>query len=315
MRMKALVTGGAGFIGSHLVEALIRDGHTVVVIDNLSVSDANVSFIKNLGAEFHQADIINFETIEPLFKDVTVVFHLAAMNRAQRSIEQPLDANDVNVTGTLNCLEASRRHKANKFIFVSSSSVYDPTRTEPLEEDMPLKPPHPYGVGKLAGEHYTRVYYELFGLPFVTLRYFSVYGPRQLGTIDKPGVVAKFIHQAMTDTPLDVFGNGTQQRNFSYVKDVVAYTLRAAQEERAVGEVFNIAAEQEISVLELAQEVQNAVGKNVGTAHKPRPTGDPDRNPVSVSKAKRLLNYTPQYTFEQGIRETAAWYEQTFLKQ
>lgn len=311
--MKALVTGGAGFIGSNLAEELITKGHHVTVIDNLSVSDQNVSRLKKIGATVHQVDIVNYDKILPHFKNQDIVFHLAAMNRAQRSIEQPLEANNVNVTGTINVLEAARQSNVKKVIFVSSSSVYDPARTEPLTEDMPLKPSHPYGVGKLAGEHYTRVYHELFGMQTITLRYFSVYGPRQLGTIDKPGVVAKFIHQALSDTPLDVFGDGTQQRNFSYVKDVVQFTLKAAETESAIGEVFNIAAEQEISVLELAETVQHVTGKDVGIKNLPRPKGDPDRNPVDVSKAKKILNYEPQYTFEQGIKETVDWYKETFL--
>jgi UDP-glucose 4-epimerase len=303
-----LVTGGAGFIGSHLVEKLISKGAEVKVIDNLSVGNNNIPLLKKLGVQFLQADIGDYEKIKDFFKDVDTVFHLAAMNRASRSIEKPLEAHKSNITGTLNCLEAARHAGVKKFVFISSSSVYAGQRNIKLTEEMPLAPPHPYGVGKLAGEHYARIYLELFGLNTVILRYFSVYGPRQLGTIDKAGVVAKFVHKAVNNTPLEVYGTGKQLRNFSYVKDVVNYTLLASENELAVGQTFNIAAEKEISVNEVAETVAAVTSKTVTRTSHPLPAGDPDRNPANIEKAKKILNYVPQYDFETGISETVDWY-------
>jgi nucleoside-diphosphate-sugar epimerase len=230
------------------------------------------------------------------------------MNRAARSIEKPLDANKSNITGTINVLEASRRAKVKKFVFSSSSSVYAGQRDKLLTEDMPLSPPHPYGVGKLAGEHYARIYHDIYGLKTVTLRFFSVYGPRQLGTIDKAGVVAKFIHNAMNDLPLELYGDGGQKRNFSYVKDVVNFVILASENDDAVGQVFNVAAEKEVSVKELAVIVKKITGKDSSMVYRPLPAGDPSRNPADITKAKKVFKYAPQYDFPTGIEETFHWY-------
>jgi UDP-glucose 4-epimerase len=306
--MHYLVTGGAGFIGTNLSMELIALGHTVSVIDNLCISDLNVAELESLGANVYVEDIRNFSAIEPYFEGVDVVVHLAAMNRAQRSIEMPLEANEVNITGTLNCLEAARRHKVKRFVNVSSSSVYVNQRDVLLAEDMPLAPPHPYGVGKLAGEHYTRIYKELYELPTVSLRFFSVYGPRQLGHIEKAGVVAKFIHHAMTDTPLEIYGEGTQLRNFSYVADVVECVVRASQEPRAIGEVINVANPHEVDVNYLASVVKSVTGKEIAITHTEALKGDPARNPADTTKCARILGFVPQSTFEEGIKKTYDWY-------
>jgi UDP-glucose 4-epimerase len=308
--MKILVTGGAGFIGSMLVHEEIKKGHEVIVLDDLSVTNRNVPFIKGLGADFHKVDIGKFEEIRHLFTGVDVVFHLAAMNRAQRSIENPIAANQSNINGTLHCLEAARQANVKKFVNISSSSVYAGQRDKPLTEDMPLAPPHPYGIGKLAGEHYTRVYHQLYGLPVVTLRYFSVFGPRQQGNIDRAGVVAKLIYLALTGQPLEIYGDGTQSRNFSFVTDVVRFTILASEVDAAVGHVFNIASEKEVSVNYLVQIIRQTSGCDVGTNFSPIPAGDPPRNPADVTKAKTILNYTPQFGFENGIKETVEWYKQ-----
>jgi nucleoside-diphosphate-sugar epimerase len=309
--MKILVTGGAGFIGTNLVEELVRLKHTVIVIDNLEVTDSNVATLKRLKVAFYKKDIAKYDEIKRLFSKIDIVFHLAAMNRAQRSIEDPLRANASNITGTLNCLEAARQAKVKRFVFISSSSVYAGQRNKNLTEDMPLAPPHPYGVGKLAGEHYARIYHEIYGLETVILRYFSVYGPRQLGMIDKAGVVAKFIHCAVQGKPMEIFGDGEQKRNFTYVKDVVHYSILASQAPSAVGKVINIAAEEEISVNELVALIGKISKKTLKKVYLTRPGGDPDRNPADISMAKKILGYKPQYSFVQGITETVAWYKTT----
>ena len=306
---KILVTGGAGFIGSHLVEKLVKEGSVVVVIDNLSVSDVNVSLLKKLGVRLFKMNIGDYEEIKDCFKGIDTVFHLAAMNRALRSIEDPLTANKSNIDGTINCLEASRQAGVKKFVFVSSSSVYAGQRNKLLTESMPLSPPHPYGVGKLAGEHYVRIYHELFGLPVVNLRFFSVYGPRQLGEIDKPGVIPKFISLVMKKKPIEIWGDGSQMRNFTYVADVVNFVIRAGKSKGAVGQVFNVAAEREVSIKELAEIVMKTMGKKVGFVYKPLPKGDPNRNPADISKAKKMFKYKPKFEIEEGIERTVIWHK------
>lgn len=311
--MNILVTGGAGFIGTNLVEALTKDGAKVLVIDNLCISDHNVAYLKSLGVNVVVEDIVHYDKIAGHFADIDAVVHLAAMNRAQRSIEDPLKANEVNITGTLNVLEAARQAGVRRFVNVSSSSVYVNLRDRLLEEDMPLAPPHPYGVGKLAGEHYARIYHELYELPTTSLRFFSVYGPRQLGTIDKAGVVAKFIHHAMTDRPLEIYGDGNQLRNFSYVGDVVEYVKRALATEAAVGEVINVANPEEVSVNELAEVVSKVTGRSLKIVHTDPLKGDPSRNPANTKKAIKLLGYEPQVQFEEGIKKTLQWYKETYF--
>jgi len=306
--MKVLVTGGAGFIGTNLCEALVAKGDTVKVIDNLSVSDTNLPDLESMGVEFVKADIVNYQEIEPHFKGVDVVVHLAAMNRAQRSIENPLEANKVNIEGTLNCLEAARKNNVQKFINVSSSSVYANREGDLLKEDASLSPLHPYGVGKLAGEHYARVYHELYGLKTVSLRFFSVYGPRQLGSIDKAGVVAKFIHNSFYGEPLEIYGDGKQLRNFSYVGDVVACVLKAIESDEAIGEVINVANPKEVDVNYLAELVKKVSEKDVEIVHIDPLKGDPVRNPADTSKCKRILGYQAETDFEEGISKTFDWF-------
>lgn len=309
--MKILVTGGAGFIGTNLCEALVTQGHSVRVIDNLSVSDANLPVLQKLGVDFVRGDITNYEHMRDAFSGFEVVIHLAAMNRAQRSIEDPLQANKVNIDGTLNCLEASRQNGVSKFINVSSSSVYAQRDGELLQENMALSPLHPYGVGKLAGEHYARVYHELYGLKTLSLRFFSVYGPRQLGSIDKAGVVAKFIHSAVHNQPLEIYGNGKQLRNFSYVGDVVACVLKAIDFEGNAGEVINVANPKEVDINYLAELVQKVSKKDAEIVHVDPLKGDPSRNPADVRKCEALLGYKAQVDFEEGIEKTLAWYTES----
>ncbi|HAW49426.1 TPA: hypothetical protein DCX16_00510 [bacterium] len=308
--MKVLVTGGCGFIGSHLVERLIELGNNVVAIDNLSVSDCNVSSLKKLSACIYPYDISDYNSISSLFDGVDMVFHLAAMNRAQRSIKNPLLANASNITGTLNVLEASCKAGVSKFVNISSSSVYAGVRDRLLSEDMLLSPPHPYGVGKLAGEHYARIYWELYKLPTTTLRYFSVYGPRQLGDIENAGVIAKFIHCAFSGKPLTVYGDGEQKRNFTYVSDVVDITIKAGLVNKTIGNIINVANSREVSVNYLISIIKKFIKRDIDVEYLPRIQGDPERNPADITKAKEILEFSPKVDFEEGIQKTIEWYKE-----
>ena len=298
-----LVTGGAGFIGTNLCEELVRQGHDVLAVDNLSAGENNVEHLKETGVKLVVADIADYAKILPHFKDIDTVFHLAAMNRAPRSIEDPVTAHNTNITGTMNVLEAMRKHEVPKIVFSSSSSVYA-GRAGLLKEDDQLAPPHPYGVGKLAGEHYIRVYGELYGLKYVTLRFFSVYGPRQLGTIDHAGVVPKFIHQAREKLPITIYGDGSQLRNFTYVGDVVRCCLLANERDEALGHIINIANPNEISIIDLAHHVKQITKEEIKLEFKPMPKGDPLRNAADVTKAERVLDYYPKIDFQKACPTT-----------
>ena len=296
-----IVTGGAGFIGSSLVEELISNGANVKIIDNLIMGMQNVDFLKKIGAVLFKNDICKYDEINELFKNVDYVFHLAAMNRAQRSINDPIKSNDINVNGTLNCLHLSHLHNVKKFIFVSSSSVYKGVENDALKEGMFLEPLHPYGIGKLAGEHYCRIYNDLFNLDTIVLRYFSVYGPRQRGDIEHAGVIAKFFLQAKENKDITIYGDGEQRRNFSMVLDVVKGTLLGAVKKEAIGEIINIASEKEYTVKEIAENIIKITNSKSKIVFLDPLKGDPMRNKADVSKANNILEFKADYTLQKGL--------------
>lgn len=301
--MKVLVTGGAGFIGSHLSEELAAQGNEVCVLDNLSVGRNNLPVLKECGAEFVEGDIRDLALVTKVSKGCGAVFHLAAMNRAMRSIKNPLEANEVNVTGTLNVLEACKANGVDRMIFASSSSVYGGAQKNNVE-DQTLHPLHPYGVGKLAGEEYCRVYHELYGVKTTVLRYVSVYGPRQRADIAYAAVIPKFIKAILSGGEMEVFGTGKQTRQFTYVKDNVRGTIAAWKNEKAVGQIFNIASGEETSVLDIAKTLEKITGKKSRIKHMDAIPGDPLTNKIDVSKAKRMLGFSPEYSLEKGLAET-----------
>ena len=296
-----IVTGGAGFIGSSLVEELILSGAYVKIIDNLSVGKQNVKLLTKIGAEIFESDICNYEEINNLFNDVDYVFHLAAMNRAQRSISDPIKSNDININGTLNCLHLSHINKVKKFIFVSSSSVYKGVENKALKEGMFLEPLHPYGIGKLTGEHYCRIYNDLFNLETIVLRYFSVYGHRQRGDIEHAGVIAKFFLQAKENRDITIYGDGSQRRNFSMVLDVVKGTLLGAFRDKAIGEIINIASEKEYTVKEIAENIIKITNSKSKIVFLEPLRGDPMRNKADVSKANNILEFKAEYNLQKGL--------------
>ncbi len=301
-----LVTGGAGFIGSHLCEALVHEDD-VRVLDNFSAGIQNKAFLEKKGIPITKGDIVDLKAVENSVKGCDTVFHLAAMNRAGRSIEKPLEANAVNVDGTLNVLEACRKYDVDKVVFASSSSVYG-GGTGVNRENQPCHPLHPYGVGKRTGEEYCRVYHEVYGLKTVVLRYVSVYGPKQRGDIAYAAVVPKFIEQIYANQPLGVFGDGNQKRHFTYVQDTVDMTVAASKDRKAVGEIFNVASSEEKSVNDLVAALQSITGKTVTIRHQPLSAQDPARNTMDTTKIKRVLGLHAGHTFEQGLQKMVRWY-------
>ena len=302
--MKVVVTGGAGFIGSHLVEGLLERGYDVLVIDDLSTG--KLENISHLLPRIHfvRGSILEFP-LEALFEGAEFVFHLAAIPGVPRSIEDPLATHEVNGTGTLKVLLAARKCGVRKVVYASSSSVYGDTPVLPKREDMPPKPRSPYGVSKLTGEKYCEVFRAVYGLPTASVRYFNVYGPRQDAGSPYAAVIPSFIKRALSDEPPVIFGDGEQTRDFTFVRDAVMGTILAAESD---GEgVFNIARGERISINKLACLILRLLGKNIKPVHeKPRP-GDIRHSLADISRA-RAIGFEPEYGIEEGLKETICYY-------
>jgi len=300
---RVIVTGGAGFIGSHLADELVRQGHRVIIIDNLSTGRMeNIEALLSKGdVEFVHGSITDFELLKKLFQDVDCIFHQAALPSVPRSIEDPLASHEANVTGTMNVLLAARDSGVKKVVFASSSSVYGDTPTLPKREEMTPNPRSPYAVTKLAAEHYCRVFSQVYGLVTTCLRYFNVYGPRQNPDSQYAAVVPRFIKNVSEGSPPVIFGDGEQTRDFTFVKDVVTANILAA--EANIGGVFNIGSGQNTTVNELANLISDIIGSNTKPVHQePRP-GDVRHSLADVSNAK-AFGYEPKYTLRQGLLET-----------
>ena len=293
-KTKVVVTGGAGFIGSNLVDGLIEKGYEVHVVDNLVAGHReNV----NARAIFHEKDIRNLEDMHIIMENAKYVFHLAAVPRVQFSIEHPIVTNEVNVGGTLNVLKAAKDAGVKKFVFSASSSAYGDQDIMPLREDMPASPKSPYGLHKYIGELYAKLFRDIYGLPTVSLRYFNVYGPK----LDPSGayalVIGLFLRLRSEGKPLTITGDGTQTRDFTHVRDVVRANILAAESETVgKGEVINIGAGKNRSINQLAElmggEVQHIEARL-----------EPHDTLADNSLAKKLLGWEPAVPFEEGIAE------------
>ncbi len=298
-----VVTGGAGFIGSHLAEELSRRRYHVIILDDLSTG--KLENIKDLltkeNVEFIKDSIADLPMLQKIFHDVDYVFHQAAIASVPRSIDNPRASHDVNVSGTLNVLLAAQGNSAKKVIYASSSSVYGDTPTLPKGEDMMPNPLSPYAVTKLAGEYYCLVFHQVYGLPTVCLRYFNVYGPRQDPTSQYAAVIPRFITRAFEGNSPIILGEGEQTRDFTFIKDVVAANILAAESD-AYG-LFNIAQGKSITINELAKLVTTIMGKNIELIHQDPRAGDVRHSLADISRA-RAFGYEPKYSLEEGLRET-----------
>src|SRR5437899_4626178 len=305
-----LVTGGAGFIGSHVVERLLADGHRVRVLDNFSTgSRANLEFARgNRRLEVIRGDLKNLASVERAVRGVAVVFHQAAMRSVPRSVADPLGANESNVTGTLHVLEAARRQRVRRVVYASSSSVYGDRPELPKREDQPPAPISPYAVSKAAGEQYARVWTQLYGVETVGLRYFNVFGPRQDPASEYAAVIPRFILWALHGTPLEVHGDGEQSRDFTYIDNVVDANLAAASAPTAAGEVFNVGCGNRVSLLSIIERIEKILGRPVARRHTPGRAGDVPHTQADVSKAERLMKYTARVDFDEGFRRTVDFF-------
>ena len=299
---RVLVTGGAGFIGSHLVDRLLKEDFDVVVLDNLS--SGHIRNIKHhigkRGFQFIKGDVRNRELVNKLVKEIDVIFHLAAIVSVPQSVRNPILVNEVNVSGTLNLLEAARKSKVKRFIFASSCAVYGDPQSLPIKEESPLRPISPYGSSKLAAETYVQVFHKVYGLKTVCLRYFNVYGPRQ-SEGRYSGVISHFLRALRENKPLKIYGDGRQTRDFVHVYDVVEANILALKERKAVGECFNIATGNPVTIEDLAKKFMAIFGKKTKIVYlKPR-KGDIRHSYADISKAVEKLGYKPKISLENGL--------------
>jgi len=304
-----LVTGGAGFIGSHLVEELVKQGQRVRVIDNLSTGKKeNIKpFLEKI--EFIEGDIRDLEIVREAMDEVDYVLHQAAVPSVPRSVKDPLTSNSVNVEGTLNILIAARDAGVKRVVYASSSSVYGDTPVLPKHEDMKQEPRSPYAVSKLAGELYCQASYHVYGLETVALRYFNVFGPWQDPQSQYAAVVPKFITALLHGKPPMIFGDGEQSRDFTYIENVVAANLLAAKAPNVAGEAFNIACGERITINELARMLAEFIGVTTEPEHTPARSGDVLHSLADISKAKRLLGYEGKVGVHEGLKQTVEWYK------
>ena len=304
---KILVSGGAGFIGSHLTDKLIEKGHNVVVIDNLSTGKK-----ENLNpqADFYNLDICDFDKIKPLFKDINYVFHLAAIPRVPISVEDPVGTSKVNILGTINVFKAGIDAKVKRIVFASSSSVYGDQTRLPLQEDMIPNPISPYALQKLVGEQFAKLFTNLYKTPIICLRYFNVYGPRIDFDSDYSLVIGKFLKQKAEGKPLTIYGDGEQTRGFCYVDDIAEANIKAMESEKLKGgEVINISSGDSQTINYLAKLIGGQV------QYLSVRLGDILHTKADTARAENLLNWQPNVLFEEGFKNVQEWFQETLNNQ
>jgi UDP-glucose 4-epimerase len=303
-RRRALVTGGSGFIGGHLSETLVGQGWQVRVLDDFSSGrEENLAAVAD-EVELVRGSICDTETVERAVDGVEVVFHQAAVPSVPRSIAEPVRTNAVNVTGTLNVLEAARQGGVRRVVYAASSSAYGDTAELPKVESMPATPLSPYALQKYAGEVYCRLYYDLYGLETVALRYFNVYGPRQDPKSAYAAVIPLFVTSCLENKPPMVHGDGEQTRDFTMVADAVQANLRAADAPSAPGSVCNVAAGRRTSLNQLLDHIRELTGSGVEADYGPPRDGDVRDSLASLDRARELLGYEPEVDLREGLRRT-----------
>ena len=311
-KLKVLVTGGAGFIGSNLVDVLLDRDNNVIVYDNFnscySGKEENIRpHLKNESFTLVKANILDYEMLKSAMKNIDIVFHLAAQPGVRYSTYNPAKTNQVNTTGTLNVLKAAEEVDVKRLIFASSSSVYGQPRYMPLDEKHPTDPISVYGVSKLAAERYCRIFNDYLGLPVVILRYHTVYGPRQ-----RPNMAFhKWARQIFEGKTITIYGEGTQTRDFTHIDDAIDGTIKAAEAEGIEGEVFNIGGGSNISVNDAVYLLIKLIGINPGIAYEPKKLGDVQDTHADISKAKEILGYSPKVGVKEGLKRFIKWFKET----
>jgi len=306
-----LVTGGAGFIGSNLTEALLKGKHFVRVLDDFSTGKReNLTLDKGYPSlEIIEGDIRDLRTCKQVIKGVDYVFHQAALPSVQRSIEDPETSNAVNVGGTLNILLAAKEEGVKRVMYAASSSIYGDTPTLPKHEEMPPHPLSPYALQKYVGEQYCRLFYQLYGLETISLRYFNIFGPRQDPNSLYSAVIPKFIDALVQDRPPIIFGDGEQSRDFTYIENVVQANLLAMSAEHLHGEVINIACGQRISLNQLLKVLKEILGSKQSPIYQEPRKGDVKHSLADIRKAKQIIHYEPEVGIEIGLNKTVEYFQ------
>ncbi|QLD88788.1 SDR family NAD(P)-dependent oxidoreductase [Natronomonas salina] len=313
---RVLITGGAGFIGGHIAEGLAAGGHDVTVLDNfepyydLGIKEHNVDAAKQAAEEnggtyeLVKASITDAEKVADLVADVDALYHQAAQAGVRKSVEEPAKVNSYNVDGTINVLEAARKHDIERAVIASSSSVYGKPEYLPYDEEHPTTPVSPYGVSKLATEQYARVYNEIYGLPTVALRYFTVYGPRM-----RPNMAfTNFVSRCLHGEPPVIYGDGSQTRDFTYKDDIVRVNEQLLEDDSADGEIMNIGSTDNIDILTLAEIIRDEIDSSLEIEFDEARTGDAEHTHADISKANELLGYEPTIDIREGTRTFIDWY-------
>jgi nucleoside-diphosphate-sugar epimerase len=310
--MKALVTGGAGFIGSHIAEALAGQGAHVIVLDNLSLgSSANLAWIQpSQTVEFVEGDCLDGALVRRLIAGCDWVFHEGALPSVPRSVEAPLESNRQNIDGTLGMLVAARDAGVKRFLFASSSSIYGDAEVPLKHEALPPLPLSPYALQKYAGERYCQLFHQLYGLPTVALRYFNVFGPRQRADSPYSGVIAKFCTAFLAGQAPVIHGDGRQSRDFTYVANAVAANLAAAAAPatNVAGRVFNIACGDSVDLLQLVADLRELTGRELAPTFGPPRAGDVRHSRADLAAARAAFNFAPVVGWKEGLRRTLDWY-------
>ena len=304
-----LITGGAGFIGSNLADALVRDGERVRIFDDFSTGRIENLLTVRDKIEIVEGDLRDFDTVRRAMRGVNYVSHQGALRSVERSVDDPMSSNAVNVQGTLNILQAAREAGVTRVAYASSSSAYGDTEVLPKTEDLAPAPISPYAVSKLAAEHYCRVYSRLYGLETVSLRYFNVFGPKQSPESKYAAVVPLFIQAALDGVPLTVHGDGMQSRDFTYIDNVVLANRLAMSTPGVGGSVFNVACGSRHSLLDIAAVIGRFLGRDLKRNHVAPRRGDVRHTQASIDRISSALNYKPTIGFEDGMRRTFEWFK------
>ena len=308
---KVLVTGGAGFIGSNLAEASLRMGHQVRVLDNLSTGKReNLAFDEVYPfLEIIEGDICDLTACQKAMEGIEYVFHQAAIPSVQRSVEDPLTSHTVNTGGTLNLLIAARDSGVRRVIYAASSSAYGDTPTLPKKEEMVPNPLSPYALQKFIGEQYCRLFFQLYGLETISLRYFNMFGPKQDPNSIYSAVIPRFIDALVSDRPPVIFGDGEQSRDFTYIDNVVHANLLAMNAERTQGEVVNVACGRRVSLNQLVKILQDIIGSHISPLYEEPRKGEPRPSLADIKRGKAILNYDPRVGIEEGLRKTVEYFK------
>src|SRR5260221_5103877 len=309
--MRFVVTGGAGFIGSNTVDELVRRGHGVVVLDDLSsCKEENLSEIRNK-ITLIKGSITDIEVVRKAMHEAEYVLHLAARTSVPKSVKDPIETNGINIEGSLNVFVAARDAKVKRIVFAASSSAYGETPTLPKVEKMEPQPISPYGVTKYVGELYAQTFGRCYGLENVSLRYFNIFGPRQDPSSPYSGVLAKFCSAFLEGTQPVIFGDGEQTRDFTYVENAVQANLLACEAPNVSGKVFNVGVGGRVSLNAVLRELEKITRKILEAKYDPPRDGDIRDSQADISQAKEFLGYAPQVTFEDGLARTFEWHQET----